>query len=224
MLKAVIFDLDNTLIDYMTMKRTAVAGAIRAMQDAGLDMGTRKAARMIYGLYDIHGIEYQRIFQIFLRKATGNVDYRILASAIVGYRRAEASAMRPYPKVKFTLTRLKEQKIRLAILTDAPRMRAWMRLAELDLADFFDMVVCLEDTGVEKPDKKPFLFMLKKLRISPKEVLMVGDAIGKDIRGAKAVGMRTCHAKYGEVGKIMTVKPDFTIRRIDQLLKVVERC
>ena len=94
------------------------------------------------------------------------------------------------------LLKLKTKGIKLAILSDAPRMRAWIRLASLKLTDFFDVVVTRDDTRRIKPHKKPFLYVLKKLRVEAGEALMVGDWPERDIKGAKAVGMKTCFARY----------------------------
>ncbi len=224
MIKAIIFDLDNTLIDFMTMKRMAVSGAIRAMQDAGLSISKTKAEKVMYELYDKHGMEYQKVFQDFLKQVLGKVDYKILAHAIVGYRKIERGFMQPYPKVKSTLRQLDKKGIRLTILTDAPRMRAWLRLAELELSDYFEIVLTYEDTKVKKPSKKAFEKMLKKLKLKPEEVLMVGDSLDKDIAGANAVGMKTCYAKYGDLEKSdKKIKADYSINNIGELLNFIEK-
>lgn len=223
MIKSIIFDLDNTLIDFRTMKTMAISGAIRAMQDAGLDITKKKAEKIMYDLYETHGMEYQKVFQDFLKQVIGKVDYKILAHAIVGYRKVERSFMQPYPKVKDTLRQLEKKGIRLAILTDAPRMRAWLRLAEMDLSDYFEIILTYDDTKVHKPHKKAFEKILKKLNLDASEVMMVGDSLDKDIKGAKNMGMMTCFAKYGDNGKSSkNIKADCTLTSIDELLKIIE--
>jgi putative hydrolase of the HAD superfamily len=224
-IKAIIFDLDNTLIDFLKWKKMAVSGAITAMRDAGLKISQRKAEKILYELYGKYGIEYQKIFQVFLKEVLGKVDYKILASAIVGYRKVQHGVMSAYPKVKSTLIKLKEKGIKLAILTDAPRLRAWLRLAETGLVDFFDYIITYEDSKFKKPHKKPFQLMLRKLKLKPGEILMVGDSLDKDIQGAKSLGIKTCYSKYGEVSKKITknIKPDFTIKAIEELLEIVEK-
>jgi HAD superfamily hydrolase (TIGR02253 family) len=222
MIKAIIFDLDNTLIDFMTMKKMSVAGAIRSMQDAGLDISNNKAQKILYALYDKHGMEYQKVFQDFLKQVIGKIDYKILAHAIVGYRKVERGFMQPYPKVKSTLRNLEKRGIRLAILTDAPRMRAWLRLAEMEISDYFEFVLTYDDTKVKKPDKKAFVKMLNKLKLNPEEVLMVGDSLDKDIKGAKSMGMKTCYAKYGDVGVSNDkIKADYVLKSVEDLLGIV---
>jgi len=223
MIKAVIFDLDNTLIDFLKMKRMACSEAVDAMIDAGLKIRKDKALKELYALYGVYGIEYQEIFQKFLKKVSGKIDYRILAYAIVAYRRVKNGFLAPYPGAKQVLIRLRENRLKLAIVSDAPRLQAWLRLSSMRLDDFFDVVVALEDTGKQKPSKLPFSAALKKLNVNPGECLMVGDNPGKDIKGAKLMGMRTCHAKYGLTYKADSFKADFVIRSIRELPKVVEK-
>ena len=50
-IKAIIFDLDNTLIDFMRMKQAAVNGAISAMRDSGLEISHKKVLRLFIVQY-----------------------------------------------------------------------------------------------------------------------------------------------------------------------------
>ena len=51
MIKAILFDLDNTLIDFLKMKRMAIEEAVEAMIDAGLKLDKKQAVELIYELY-----------------------------------------------------------------------------------------------------------------------------------------------------------------------------
>ncbi|MEY2720406.1 MAG: hypothetical protein RLZZ273_1772, partial [Bacteroidota bacterium] len=62
MIKAVVFDLDNTLVDFMAMKRQAVDAAIGAMMDAGLNLTFDQVKTHIDDIYKELGIEYQQVF------------------------------------------------------------------------------------------------------------------------------------------------------------------
>ncbi|MBI2133465.1 TIGR02253 family HAD-type hydrolase [Candidatus Woesearchaeota archaeon] len=223
MIKSVIFDLDNTLIDFMKIKRASVEAAVSSMISAGLRMGKDDATKALFELYDEYGIEYQQIFQKFLEKVHKKVDYRILAAGIVAYRKLQLGLLGPYPSVVPTLIRLKERGFKLAILSDAPRLKAWIRLTEMGLADFFDVVITFDDTGELKPSSVPFKRVLKELDVSPEEALMVGDNPSRDIKGAKNVGMRTVFARYGDTKDIKSSGADFEIDSIDELLAIVKR-
>ena len=52
MIKAVIFDLDNTLLDFVTMKRESVRSALVAMSEAGLEIDIESSYKRIIHLYE----------------------------------------------------------------------------------------------------------------------------------------------------------------------------
>jgi len=221
MIEAILFDLDNTLIDFMLMKRKSCEAAMDAMVNSGLRTSKKDGMRTLYGLYGEKGIEYNRIFQEFLKKTAGRVDYRILAKGVVAYRKAQIAYVRPYPGTVKTLLKLRERGLKLGIVSDAPSVNAWIRLVEMGIEDFFDVVVTLSDTGKEKPSKIPFLEAVKKIGINPENILFVGDRPGRDIKGAKAAGMKTVFAKYGDLEGIKKSGADYEIEKITDLLNIV---
>jgi len=220
MIKAVLFDLDNTLIDFMKMKKHSCSAAIGAMIGAGLNVEHDKAIKMLFGLYDKYGLEEKTIFQKFLKKIEGRIDYKILASGIVAYRKVRTGFLEPFPNVDYVLLKLKSLGIKIGIVSDAPKLKAWIRLVSMKLSNYFDVVVTFEDTKQHKPSKLPFKAALKKLKLKPHECLMVGDWPERDIKGAKAIGMRTCFARYGNP-KIKKSGADYEITNIKMLLDII---
>ncbi|MFH0883324.1 MAG: HAD-IA family hydrolase [bacterium] len=196
-LRGVVFDLDNTLFDFIAMKERAVEAAAWSMIDAGLPLDVEELQRRIFNVYEIEGIEFQNVFDRMLHDVLGRVDPKILAAGIVAYRRVRESLLVPYPHTRSTLVTLIKRGLKLAVVSDAPSIQAWLRLCYLQLHDLFDAVVTFDDTGVAKPSPEPFLLALKKLAIRPSEALMIGDWIDRDLLGAKKLGMRTVHARYG---------------------------
>ncbi|MGD9380422.1 MAG: HAD hydrolase-like protein, partial [candidate division WOR-3 bacterium] len=124
MIKAIIFDLDNTLVDFMAMKEAAVEAGALAMIDAGLKMQKKDVKEEIYEIYEEEGIEDQRVFDKFLLRKMGTIDYRIHAAGIIGYRRAREAALVLYPHVQLVLVELMKRGIKLAVVSDAPRLQA----------------------------------------------------------------------------------------------------
>ncbi len=222
MIKAVLFDLDNTLVDFMKMKEMAVVGAVEAMIDAGLPMTREEAVRKIYAIYDREGIEDQKVFDKFLMENLGEVDYKILAAGIVGYRRAKEGALVLYPKVYYTLMELLKMGKRLAVVSDAPKLQAWTRLVQTGLHHFFEVVVAFEDTNTRKPAPEPFLFALRKLGVEPSETLMIGDWAERDILGAKTLGMVTVFARYGNTFGTVNSGADYEVDSVDHILNVIK--
>ncbi len=220
-IKAVLFDLDNTLIDFMRMKQKSCEAAIGAMIKAGLKADGKKALKELFILYDEYGIEHKNIFEKLLKKINGNVDNRIVAHGIVAYRELRASYLSAYPGTRDVLKKLKK-KYKLAIVSDAPRRNAWFRLVTLRIDKFFDVVVTSGDVRKQKNNVAPFNSALRKLGVKPGEALMVGDRIERDVKTAKKMGIKTCYAAYGRVGKRIKSGADFEIDSIEGLLEVLK--
>lgn len=220
--KAVLFDLDQTLIDFMVIKRAAAKSAVKEMRTAGLKMPQARAEKILFKLYDEYGIENQRIFQIFLKKVLGRIDYKMLAAGISAYRKVKATMFRPYPNVLPTLKKLRARGLKLGLVSDAPRLQAWTRLADLGLLNMFDVVVTIGDVKRRKPSPLPFRAALAALKLKPHKVLMVGDWPARDVAGAARLGMKTCLAKYGMSSwNRGGPRADFEITNISELLKIV---
>lgn len=223
MIKAVIFDLDNTLWDFMKAKRVAVEAAVEAMIDAGLDIPKGEMVEKIFNLYEIEGIEDQQIFDKVLLKHFGKIDYKILAAGIIGYRRAKEGALALYPHVIATMMSLAKKGVKLAVVSDAPRLAVWLRLSAFNLHHLFDVVVTFDDTKERKPNPKPFKKALLSLDVQSQEVLMVGDWAERDVVGAKQVGMKTVFARYGDLFHTQVSGADYEIDDIQEVLDISEK-
>jgi len=221
-IKAIIFDLDNTLVDFMVMKDRAIEGAALAMIDAGLKMSKKETVEKIFEIYEEEGIEDQRVFDKFLTRELGMIDYRIHAAGIIGYRRAREAALVLYPHVQLVLMELMKRGIKLAVLSDAPRLQAWLRLCQLNLHNIFDIVITFEDTNKRKPAPEPFRLVLQKLQVGPEETIMVGDWAERDIYGAKLLKMRTVFARYGDRFGTENSGADYDVEDIIHLLDIVD--
>lgn len=223
MIKAVVFDLDNTLVDFMQMKQRAVNAAISSMIDAGLHVSFDEVDAGIQQIYKEQGIEYQKVFDSLLQQLLGHVDHKILAAGIIGYRRAREASLVTYPHVHLTLYELAKMGLKLAVVSDAPKLEAWLRLCYLGLQHIFDHVVTFEDTGERKPRPAPFQRALSLLEVRAEESLMVGDWAERDIVGAKQVGMKTAFARYGDTFQTVHANADYELNDINELLDIVRQ-
>ncbi len=96
-----------------------------------------------------------------------------------------------YPDVEKTLDDLKARNIKLGLITNGYREEVDEVLPPLPIShDDFEVIVGCNTTGAEKPDPKPFLYALEKLGIGPEEAIYVGDSYKKDYLGAQGVGMK----------------------------------
>ncbi|MCX6133052.1 MAG: HAD-IA family hydrolase [Ignavibacteriales bacterium] len=223
MIKAVIFDLDNTLVDFMAMKNQAIDAAIHAMRDAGLGLSAEEIRKRIDAIYAERGIEFQSVFDQLLYDEFSKVDYKILASGIIAYRRAREAALVLYPHVYLTLIGLMKMNLKLAVVSDAPSREAWLRLCYLNLHHLFDAVVTFDDTKIRKPNPEPFVEALKRLGLRAEECLMIGDWAERDMVGAAQVGMKTIFARYGDTFGTIVSHADYEVDDITQVVDIVRQ-
>ena len=222
-IKGVIFDLDNTLLDFMKMKEVAVKSAIKGMIEAGLEIDEIESYKDIVSIYEEFGWENQKVFDVFLNKSIGYVDNKFLAAGIVAYRRAREANLLAYPNVNRTLVSLTKLGIKLAVVSDAPSREAWMRIYYLNLYHFFDAVITFDDSGERKPSSRPFEMALNKLKLEAEDSLMIGDWPDRDVVGAKQIGMRTAFAAYGDTFGTKNSGADWDIQDISEIITIIKK-
>ena len=220
-IKGVIFDLDNTLLDFMQMKEFAVKAAIKGMIEAGLIIEEEQSYTEIISIYEKFGWENQKVFDVFIEKQIGHVEHKYLAAGIVAYRRAREANLMAYPNVNKTLMALAKSGIKLGVVSDAPSREAWMRIYYLNLYHFFDVVITFDDSGERKPSEKPFKLCLDALVLDPDETIMVGDWPERDVVGAKNLGMKTAFARYGDTFGTVHSGADWDLNDIYQLFMII---
>ena len=74
LIKGIVFDLDNTLLDFMKMKEFAVKSAVKSMIEAGLEVDEEQSYIDIIAIYEEFGWENQKVFDVFMEKSIGWVD------------------------------------------------------------------------------------------------------------------------------------------------------
>jgi len=220
-IKGVVFDLDNTLLDFMQMKEFAVKAAVKGMIEAGLLVDEDQSYREIIAIYEEFGWENQQVFDVFIEKQVGYVEHKFLAAGIVAYRRAREANLMAYPNVNKTLMALTKVGIKLGVVSDAPSREAWLRIYYLNLYHFFDVVITFDDSGERKPSAVPFKMSLEALQLEPKETIMVGDWPERDVVGAQQIGMKTAFARYGDTFGTVNSGADWDLVDIYQLVMII---
>ena len=221
MIKGVVFDLDNTLLDFMKMKEFAVKAAIKGMIEAGLKVNEDKSYKEINSIYEEFGWENQKVFDVFLEKTIGHVDNKFLAAGIVAYRRAREANLMAYPNVNKTLLALSKSGIKLGVVSDAPSREAWMRIYYLNLYHYFDVVITYDDSGERKPSPIPFQLALDGMGLRPEATIMIGDWPERDVVGAQQIGMKTAFARYGDTFGTVNSGADWDLNDIYQLVGII---
>lgn len=227
-MKAILFDLDNTLIDFMQMKRAACKAAAQAMINAGLKMDQNEAYQKIMETYFEVGLESDSAFTEFLEKEN-QFNHKTLAAGINAYLKTKSEFVKPYKDVKTVLQKLTDKGIALAIVTDALKTKAYQRLLIMGIDSYFTFVLGFEDTQTVKKTGLPLKLALKEVRkeipnIRESEILFVGDSIERDMIPAKKMGFKTALARYGQQEENKETEKgtvDYELIEISDLIKIV---
>ena len=197
MIKAVFFDIDNTLYDYDAANRKALA-ALSAYAREALGIGEEEFSAlhhdMLVSMAEEMGevaashnrlIRYQRI----LEKKGLPLSPHLLRMTQT-YWETFLEDMVPYAGAVGLMKLLKENGVRVGICTNMTAMMQVRKLEKLGLLPFVDLLVTSEEAGTEKPRPEIFALSIRKAGCAPGECLMVGDSPKHDIEGALAAGMK----------------------------------
>ena len=88
------------------------------------------------------------------------------------------------------LLRVRAAGLRAGLVTSGDRVRVSRELADLGMAELFEVLVCAEDTVRRKPHPEPLLLALQRMRLCAAEAVYVGDS-PEDVQMAQATGVRT---------------------------------
>jgi putative hydrolase of the HAD superfamily len=194
-LRAVIFDLDDTLVPQVAW----LEGAWWAVVSAATLLDP--------------GVDPQALHSALVAEASGGsargqiIDRAVAAVGCVApipplvkaFQDHRAPRFDAYPGALAVL-RLLHRAVPLAVITDGnpPAQRA--KLEASTVARWLDAVVCSDELGREhrKPDPVPFLRAIELLGAEPGETAFVGDRPTTDLVGAATVGLRTVRVRTGE--------------------------
>ena len=128
---------------------------------------------------------------------------------------------KPFPDVNETLAELKLRGYRLGIITSKTRKLTMMGLSLFNLNEFMDAIVTADDTTKHKPDPEPILLGLRLLGLSPEEAIYVGDS-AHDVTAGKAAGMVTVAALWGPFPKeiLAASGPTYSMGSIKDVLEL----
>jgi putative hydrolase of the HAD superfamily len=219
-MKAVIFDLDDTLyaeIDYVRSGFEAVADYLKSF-------GKDKAYIL------------RRLIEIFNSKGRGLVFNDILVeldiysdqmvkTLLYIYRNHNPKIVLPAESVNI-LNKLLNKGIKLGIITDGASITQNKKIEALGIEKYCSAIVITDVLGVEfwKPSIFPFQVALNLLSVQPSEALYVGDNPVKDFAGANKLNIKSVWLKKGyddfQISEDI-FKPTVTIRSLDKLLDMV---
>ena len=209
--RAVLFDLDGTLVDSYTALAEAVNHARRA---EGLDDLTATRIRSIVG----DGVEK------LLERAFAGRDVPDGARHAFESRYDEVCCeeSRVLEEVEATLEQLAARGVEMAVCTNKPTVFSKKILDFLELSRYFRAIVGPDLAGARKPEAQHLLFTLDAVQCAPEETLFVGD-MPIDIRAARNSGVDVAVIPTGSSTReqLAEARPDHFLERFSDLVKLV---
>ena len=225
MMKALLFDLDDTLYP----------------EKGFVYSGFKAVSRNLAGRLRINEASlYQKLVEVFEEGIRGKIfdvalcrigvvpSEEILAEMVDIYR-THIPEIETYPDVLSFLPRF-GKRYRLGLITDGYAEVQRGKIKALGIERFFDTLLFSDDLsqGNWKPSSLPYQLALEKLGISPKEAICIGDNPFKDFIGAKELGLVTVRlrregAEYEKVSLDGFHEADIEVRTLEELNAVLAK-
>jgi len=211
--KAIIFDLDGTIVDsreaYFEAAKIAFKTMGKGIVNAGTVMEIPKRLEQNLSIEDLlDGISVQKFLKVYLK----------------AYYQLTYEKAKPISSISHTLQRLSER-VKLALITMRyiPKEKVVEELEKLRLREYFKFIITALDTSAPKPSPKPLIECAKNLGVQACECAIVGDSI-IDIRTGKAAGAKTIAVLSGIFSRkeLEREKPDLILENVNQLPDFVE--
>lgn len=220
-MKAIIFDLDDTLYDCTgSLLEASRKRAAKAMVNTGLPCTEEEAYLMQKELSEKHGPYYpvfNEISKMFSK------DSEFVNTVLKAYNSNEVTGIKLFPDVLPTLKNLAQDQYKLFLLTTGIHERQHKKIELLNLKHCFDEII-INDQEVGLLMEDCFEAIVKKYSLNPQNVTVVGDRLREELRIAKSMGMVTVQMLHGRFKVESTYnrsdrsnKPDYKIKKLFQL-------
>ena len=223
MIKAVIFDLDDTLISEHEYIRS----------------GFKVVAKVLSEKYQLLQEDvFLQLMNLF-QESPKNVFNRILDFYHIDYTTEEIKELIAvyrhhlpnislYEDAKFILNELSEKSLKLGIITDGYQVTQRNKLLSLGIDAYFDSIIVTDELGREfwKPHARPYELIKAQLDVEFNEMIYIGDNVSKDFVTAKKLGIKTIHIKRDE-GVYIDLKydedyqADYQINSLEQVIDFI---
>ena len=229
-MKALLVDLDDTLLDYSGGVDECWAGACRVVEH-GVDHATLlealvEARRWFWSDPLRHRRErvdrlgaWRKIVEEALRRCGRPLTDGIALPIAEDYAARRREAMRLFPDAIASLERLRGAGVRLALVTNGDARQQRDKIERHGLARFFEVMVIEGEFGAGKPDEVVYRAALEGVRSRPAEAWMVGDHLEFDVAGPQRLGVHGVWIDRAGSGLPVAsgVRPDRIIRALTEL-------
>ncbi len=212
-IKLIVFDLDGTLIN-------SQGDLTDSVNELRRRFGLKNISGKRVGAHVGQGVEHLLHNTIPERARLQDPNFYSEFSRI--YQRRCTNRTRLFPGTLATLKRLSG--IRLVVASNKPGRLSRQILRGLKVHREFSTILGADDIRRRKPHPEVILKLMRRFKAKPKETLMVGDS-RFDMEAGKRARCWLCACTFGfsSRSELTRWRPDYTISRFSQLLKVVQQ-
>ena len=230
-LKAVFFDIDDTLYSTSQFAERARRAAIEAMRTAGLRADHETCMRELEEVLAEFTSNYQghfdKVIQRLPAEASAGLNRAlIVAAGVVAYHETKWKDFRVYDDAHEVLEWLASTDLVRGIISAGISVKQAEKIIRLDIQGFLspDAVYFTEQIGISKPNPKLYQRVLEDQGLVPESVMYVGDNPANDIDPGNEVGMITVRSLRGgrHAGLQGKSRPDHEIANFHDLRKLLE--
>ncbi|MFQ6064168.1 MAG: HAD family hydrolase [Candidatus Bathyarchaeia archaeon] len=228
--KGILFDYGHTLVWFPHYERdhlVAARNAQKVLQKLGISMEASRIQSLMDNLSHqadhVLGMD-EEFKEVFSCLGIRNWNQEDLKEIINGWWEPYVRDAYPRKGASELLRYLKIMGFKMGIVANIWGGGMNPVLRRLNMDRFFDTKVASIDIGFQKPDPRIFNLALKRLRLAPEQVIMVGDNPRTDIQAAKDLGIFSIRLMRGpNRTKPDLVDPDFKIRNLSTLRSIINK-
>ncbi|MBK7878083.1 MAG: TIGR02253 family HAD-type hydrolase [Planctomycetes bacterium] len=229
-LKAILFDIDDTLFSTTEFARKARTNAVRAMITAGLDLSEDVVIKELDEVLAEFSSNYEHHFDKLLQRLRPRCLERvnpalIVAAGVAAYHDTKFRELAPFDDVYPLFSDLRRIGMRLGIITHGLTVKQAEKLVRLGLVPYLDpkAVFISDQIGISKPNPKLYLTAVRDMGLEPDEVMYVGDSPEHDIVPPRSIGMITVWAKRASKHTLEKsgAQPHHVIANFDELRRIL---
>ncbi len=228
MIRAIGFDLDNTLFDHREAASRGLASLVLAkgwnyQSDREMSHEWHRLEELYFDQF-VAGVltlaEHRRArMRELLASTDAQVDEEHLDALWSEYLMHYSNSWVAFDDAHAVLSELKASGYKLGVLTNGQQSQQEAKLKAMGIADFFDVVLAIGTVDAMKPDPRAFAHLCRNLGCDPSEVLFVGDDVDYDVRPAIQSGL---HAVWlNKAGKQVPADIIANVQSLSELKEIL---